>query len=350
MPQQIPFLTWAATVIDTGPVAVYTVNFTVDVVMQFTALHGSFGGVDVRPKFVTIDNFFNDQIIRVSFGAILFPVSAFQRLTLPVPTTAVFMQVQASGGASPTDVIFAVNDLSRSDGINFKGIQSSIAVGGALKPVDPLGNGNINIVSTDLAHIKNFLITAASTENLPLTTDASIGNGFNVETFNRTTSTANVTIATSGGEFLNDGSGPVATYTFTPGMKGGVVSDGNGTWWVYLYGGGGGATFISAIQAIVAAGALTIAHGLGVKPDKLTCILVCVVNDAANNFVAGDEVVWQTFDNIVLAAGFSLWWDAVNINVRFSSSAQVFVIADKVSGNTAVITLADWRIKFVVSL
>lgn len=103
-------------------------------------------------------------------------------------------------------------------------------------------------------------------------------------------------------------------------------------------------SFESAEQTITAAGSLTIAHGLGVKPKLIQCFLVC--KTANLNYSVNDEVLINPHFNERNAAGtqgMALVSDATNINVRYGDQANIFALINKTTGAGADITAGSWR-------
>lgn len=101
--------------------------------------------------------------------------------------------------------------------------------------------------------------------------------------------------------------------------------------------------FESAQQAITAGGALTLAHGLSVKPKLYFAVLQCVT--AAGGYSIGDEVLPNQSSNEAGSnVGLSVVPDATNINIRYGSGAAVFQITRKDTGAFLNITPANWKL------
>jgi len=99
--------------------------------------------------------------------------------------------------------------------------------------------------------------------------------------------------------------------------------------------------FTSANQTITSAGALTIAHGLGVTPTLVSGVLVNTT--AQLGFSIGDIVVAPTFGTDGgVSYGIAITVDATNINIRYGSAANVFPINHKTTGGISNITNASW--------
>lgn len=106
------------------------------------------------------------------------------------------------------------------------------------------------------------------------------------------------------------------------------------------------AVFTSSAQTITAAGALTIAHGLAVRPPLVLARLVCQTGELG--YTAADEVdVGSGIVNSGGNQGHSLITDATNLNLRFASGASTYAIPNKTSGATTNITNANWKIVFL---
>lgn len=101
-------------------------------------------------------------------------------------------------------------------------------------------------------------------------------------------------------------------------------------------------SFESSQQTITSAGALTLAHGLGVKPKLYLAFLQCTTADL--NYSVGDEVPYfLSTGQAVNNQGVSMVPDATNLNVRFGSNVSVFSIPNKTTGVTANITITSWK-------
>lgn len=96
----------------------------------------------------------------------------------------------------------------------------------------------------------------------------------------------------------------------------------------------------SGNQVIVAGGLLTLAHGLGVVPDKIEVNLVNVVAD--QGYAIGDitPCLMDTTNN----RGHALTKDATNIYIRFASAVKTYPIIIKNTGAGNQITNVNWRV------
>ncbi|WP_295532885.1 hypothetical protein [uncultured Thioclava sp.] len=106
--------------------------------------------------------------------------------------------------------------------------------------------------------------------------------------------------------------------------------------------------FESAEYSITAAGALTIAHGLGVQPTLYLPYLKCKTAD--NGYSVGDELLINPSLNVAGAydSGVALVPDATNIDVRFGANGNVLQIIHKTSGGRAPIASGTTAWKFFV--
>ena len=106
--------------------------------------------------------------------------------------------------------------------------------------------------------------------------------------------------------------------------------------------------FVSAEQVITTAGALTIAHGLGIAPRLVTGRLKCLTAD--NDYSVGDIVHLSTVENGGASRGVSVVADAANLVCRFGSEAYVFAVPNKVTGLGTVLVNANWKLILEASL
>jgi len=104
-------------------------------------------------------------------------------------------------------------------------------------------------------------------------------------------------------------------------------------------------SYTSADQTITAAGALTLAHGMGVAPEFVFMYLICQTNEAG--YTAGN-VVWGNPINAgaVASNGLSLKVDATNITVRIGSAANPITISHGTTGVGTGLTNANWKLRF----
>jgi hypothetical protein len=102
--------------------------------------------------------------------------------------------------------------------------------------------------------------------------------------------------------------------------------------------------YVSANQTITSGGLLTLAHSLGQVPKSVFLELIC--NTAEANFAIND-VVMIGVNNTATSANrhSSVYYDATNVYVRFSSTAGVFTTGDKNTGAAIVLTNTSWRLR-----
>ena len=103
--------------------------------------------------------------------------------------------------------------------------------------------------------------------------------------------------------------------------------------------------FISDPQVIVVGGALTMPHGLGVKPLAVVMDGVCITADLG--YSPGDYVYDMNGAQVNLNGMASLTADATNIYVRFGSATPS--LPNKGTGAGANITAARWNVIFRAS-
>lgn len=103
--------------------------------------------------------------------------------------------------------------------------------------------------------------------------------------------------------------------------------------------------FVSAEQTITAGGALTIAHGLGVKPEQVGFYLVCTI--ATGNWSVGDEIFirldFEQSSASVTTFGFTCKRDATNLVIRFAANGIFMIDAN----NGGYITTGNTNFKIV---
>ncbi|RWI06818.1 MAG: hypothetical protein EOQ89_03555 [Mesorhizobium sp.] len=104
-------------------------------------------------------------------------------------------------------------------------------------------------------------------------------------------------------------------------------------------------SFESSQQTITSAGALTLAHGLGVKPKVYQAFLHCTT--AEHGYSVGDEVATNPHISASGGAdnrGVVMVPDATNINIRYGSASAVFPVLNKTTGALAAATNGSWRL------
>ena len=103
--------------------------------------------------------------------------------------------------------------------------------------------------------------------------------------------------------------------------------------------------FTSTDQTLTSAGALTIAHGLGVAPTMVLAFLICQSDDIG--FTAGDVVpINQNFNSGGdLNCGQSIVIDSTNLNIRFGSSVGVYRLLHFTTGVRISITASNWKLR-----
>lgn len=126
-----------------------------------------------------------------------------------------------------------------------------------------------------------------------------------------------------------------------------VAAGTNGYVWTMVAGvpgwaaAGSEASYQSSAAAFVPGGLLTLTHGLGVKPTRITAALVC--KTANINYAVGDEIPYPVYaTDSGGSTGLSVVATTTQIFVRMGISNHV--ILDKASGATTFFTAANWDI------
>lgn len=186
-----------------------------------------------------------------------------------------------------------------------------------------------------LADRSALVVATANTWTLSLDAAATLGAGWYIDFKNE--GTGNITIDPNGAETING----VASIIAGPGTNVRIYT--NGTSFRTT----GSLRFTSAAQTITAAGSLTIAHGLGIRPMLVQQILKNTT--AEFNYSIGDEVEMscvQMARNASVGLGVSCVPDATNLNIRFGSDPNTYLIPNKTTGNFQSITNASWNVIF----
>lgn len=101
--------------------------------------------------------------------------------------------------------------------------------------------------------------------------------------------------------------------------------------------------YVSPEQVITAAGALTLAHGLGVTPKFWQRYLVCKV--AEFGYSVGDVVDITHTQDVSAHYGLSIVPDATNLVCRYGSASIPFFVVRKDTGAVATLLAnANWRL------
>ena len=103
--------------------------------------------------------------------------------------------------------------------------------------------------------------------------------------------------------------------------------------------------FVSSDQTITSAALITVAHGLGARPEDIEIDLVCVTAEAG--WSIGDIIQNVSDINTITSTNITnaRYADATNVYYRFSSASAAFNIPNKSTGATTTITNANWRIR-----
>ena len=104
-------------------------------------------------------------------------------------------------------------------------------------------------------------------------------------------------------------------------------------------------SFTSAEQVISVAGGLSLAHGLPATPYLIMPYLIC--KTAELGYSIGDEVLINPAGNDpngTVERGISIVPDGTNVNVRYGAATFVIGIMRKDTGQSANITLANWKL------
>ena len=105
-------------------------------------------------------------------------------------------------------------------------------------------------------------------------------------------------------------------------------------------------SYTSPEQTITAAGALTLAHGLGAMPSLIQPRLICKV--AEGGYSVGDELLINFTQHINTSTnyiyGVSIVPDASNLNIRYDNNGRIMFTVNKTTGAAFGITNANWKL------
>ena len=101
--------------------------------------------------------------------------------------------------------------------------------------------------------------------------------------------------------------------------------------------------FESAEQTITGAGALTLAHGLGVEPKLIQAMLIC--KTAEGGYSIGHKTVWSHHQAYgIVDVGVAIISDSTNLDIRYGAGNPILLTLN--SGAAFTITLANWKAIF----
>lgn len=257
---------------------------------------------------------------------------------------------------------------------------ASAVVGGAFGGSTAYtGNATYNLTAASPSVLVCDSTAGNITFNLPAVASAPIGKQFNVA---HTVRGGNIVLTPSGAEKINGYAGPGALQYYissatvtnsgtewvldTPGASNDVAGvpnvgrNGGAYTIVAASTKGNGLTsdgslwvsqapyFTSSDQTITAAGALTIAHGLGYVPGEVWSQLVCQADEAG--YTAGQVVSVGGSQTVSVIAvqndGFSSIVDSTNLTIRYGSDASTFTIPHATTGAATAITNSKWKCRF----
>jgi len=231
------------------------------------------------------------------------------------------------------NVVTAAGDVARfraEGGANWRCVSAPPAWFGQMSGISlptSTKSATYTMLPADKGSEINFT-TSGTTLNLLAA--ATAGNGTIIGVRNSAGS-GDVTIDPSGAETL-DG---LATRLLRPGD--GVLLRCDGTTWRTI---NGAYSFESAEQTIALGTAVSVAHGLGVKPNHIRAVFRCKTVEA--NWTVGDEI---DYGAVQWTYGGALAADAANA-VATVNQTYAPTIANKSSGTGIAITPANWKMVF----
>ncbi|MCL4218773.1 MAG: hypothetical protein KJ052_17455, partial [Candidatus Hydrogenedentes bacterium] len=100
--------------------------------------------------------------------------------------------------------------------------------------------------------------------------------------------------------------------------------------------------WVSAEQPITAAGSLTLAHPLGVRPVLTIAVLKCVT--AEHGYSVGQENIYPYQGYNGAPRGVTAVADNTNVYIKFGSHADIIWVMNFATGGSTLITPANWRL------
>lgn len=224
------------------------------------------------------------------------------------------------------------------DSINVLTYYKNGAVFGLTTPITSK-SADYGLLAADVGGL--FKMNSASPHTFTLLSGATAGNGGQINF--ESVGAGICTITRAGSDTIASGGSQVLTsITLAIGDKGYLVSDGGSpAVWTWF----GSRHYDSGQQAITAAGALTLPHGLGVQPLITSLVLHCVTGELG--YSAGDEVnltAGQAEETSTNNRGVNTKIDATNLTVRFGNVASSIALNSGSSGSAGSITNANWTI------
>lgn len=204
------------------------------------------------------------------------------------------------------------------------------------------GSGNFY---TDSGAADAYVLSVVSSKQGPTAYVDGMEVRFEVGNTNTGASTVNVNGLGVKNIKTPDGNDPAAGDLTVGGKVTLHYDDSSGYFIIYNIATGGAiaGSFTSPEQTITSAGSLVIAHGLSVEPTLIQVRLICKIADL--NYSVDDEVIMGNSSTGTFAnKGHSVVPDATNLNIRYSSDANVYAICDKTTGTVSNITIASWKL------
>jgi hypothetical protein len=125
-------LTWASTPAYKNPLSTNVFDPAVDTETVYLLL-GTYLGVQVAPRFVTVNNYAADQALKFKIDNVEFDVGRFERRTFVLPIGAQRVAVEfITGTATAIDVYISVDDLGYGNGIDAYAVQQTTPGGSAV--------------------------------------------------------------------------------------------------------------------------------------------------------------------------------------------------------------------------
>lgn len=199
-------------------------------------------------------------------------------------------------------------------------------------------------------------VTGSGTGTFVATISADVVTNAKLANVATATIKGRVTAATGDPEDLTGTQATTLLDVFTSALKGLVPASGGGTTnFLRADGtfaappGGGSSKFKTTDQTITAAGALTLAHGLGAVPDNVVTVLKNTT--AEFGYSIGDLAIIDIVQSSSANQGAGITPTSTDIEIRFGAGTgggnSVFKVIDKTTGLSSNSTNANWDVLFI---